>query len=220
MIQPVELPAGWELPTAVPPPPLHPTSMPMAAPASAPYRSRTAAMPSPGGPPPMMPPMPPMPPAAPPMSGAPAGAPADGVEDHRQVGGGVSARRRRRARPGAARPGLRPPAGPAAAQPSVEAERRRADSAELRELAAGEARRLRDAADRPDFERRELLEDLGSRLAVLGIGVLRALAERLTPAAIAARPLEELWREVLAELDAVAGAGPSRPPPAGAFWKR
>ena len=70
---------------------------------------------------------------------------------------------------------------PAAAQPSVEAERRRADTAELRELATGEARRLRDATDRPDYERRELLEDLGSRLAVLGIGVLRALAERLTP---------------------------------------
>ncbi|GAB3857586.1 serine/threonine-protein kinase [Dactylosporangium cerinum] len=192
VVQPVDLPAGWELPTAVPPPPLHPTAMPMAAPASAPYRSRSAAMPSPGGPPPMPPMMPPMPP----MSGA----------------GGLARSLRGR---GSVRP-----QAPAAAQPSVEAERRRADTAELRELAASEARRLREAQDRPDFERRELLEDLGSRLAVLGIGVLRILAERLTPAAIAARPLEELWREVLTELDAVAGDRPEPPATRGAFWKR
>ena len=214
------MPAGWELPTAVPPPPLHPTAMPMAAPASAPYRSRSAAMPSPGGPPPMMPPMPRMTPPPPPMFGAPAGAPAEDVE--------VSSRKSVRARPDGGgglgralrgRGSVRPQA-PAAAQPSVEAERRRADSAELRDLAAAEARRLRDAEDRPDFERRELLEDLGSRLAVLGIGVLRLLAERLTPAAIAARPLEELWGEVLTELDAVAGNRPEPPATRRAFWKR
>ena len=170
----------------------------------------------------MMPPMPPMTPPPPPMSGAPR----DHRAGHRRAGprkSGVAcpagSRRGRAARSLRGRGSVRPQV-PAAAQPSVEAERQRADSAELRELAAGEARRLRDAADRPDYERRELLEDLGSRLAVLGIGVLRALAERLTPAAIAARPLEELWREVLAALDAVAGDEPEPPAARAAFWKR
>ncbi|MFC4042775.1 VIT domain-containing protein [Dactylosporangium siamense] len=224
VVQPVDLPAGWELPTAVPPPPLHPTAMPMAPPASAPYRSRSAAMPSPGGPPPMMPPMPQMTPPPPPMSGAPAGAPARDMTEREEVSSRTSVPVRPGSGGGVARllRGRGPvrPQAPAAAQPSVEAERRRADTAELRELAAGEARRLREAQDRPDFERRELLEDLGSRLAVLGIGVLRTLAERLTPAAIAARPLEELWREVLTELDAVAGDQPEPPATRGAFWKR
>jgi Ca-activated chloride channel family protein len=181
-----------------------------------------------------MPPMPPMAPPKPPMSAAPVGAPAAtpaqdtadgddevvvfkrsvGVRRFEQSGGGGLVRSLR------GRGSVRPQPSPAG-QPSVEAERLRAETAELRELAAGEARRLRDAADRPDFERRELLEDLGSRLAVLGIGVLRALAERLTPTAIAARPLQALWQEVVAELDGVAGAAPE-PPPAtrGAFWKR
>lgn len=222
VVQPVDLPAGWEPPVAVPRPPLHPTSMPYAAPAASPMYSRTAAMPAPGGPPPMMPPMPSAPPPAPPMMPPPgpmSGAPVTGAPQpqRRSVGsvfgrpgGGGSARTLRGK---AARPQV------PVEQPSVEAERQRAGSEELRELAASEARRLREAEDRPDFERRELLEDLGSRLAVLGIGVLRALAERLTPAAIAARPLAELWREVLAELDAVAGGGQ---PPAtrGTFWKR
>lgn len=215
VVQPVDMPAGWELPTAVPPPPLHPTSMPMAAPASAPYRSRTDAMPAPGGPPPMMPPMPPMTPPPPPMSGAPA----TSAPQRKSAGGSVFARPGGVGRALRSRGSVRPQVHEAA-EPSIEAERQRADSADLRELAAGEARRLRDAAGLPDVERRELLEDLGSRLAVLGIGVLRVLAERLTPAAIAARPLEELWREVLAELDAVAGTGAEQPTTRGAFWKR
>lgn len=205
VVQPVDMPAGWELPTAVPPPPLHPTSMPYAAPLRR-STAMPASMPAPGGPPPM----PPMVPPPPPMSGAP-------VTNRTSTGGVFGGGGVGRALRG--RGSVRPQA-PAAAQPSVEAEQRRADSADLRELASGEARRLRDAAGLPDFERRELLEDLGSRLAVLGIGVLRALAERLTPAAIAARPLEELWREVLAELDAVAGGTPERPAGRGAFWKR
>jgi Ca-activated chloride channel family protein len=217
VVQPVEMPAGWELPTAVPPPPLHPTMVPMAAPASAPFFSRPAAMPAPGGPPPMMPPMPPSSPPRPPMSGAPVAPPAQDraapAPRPQSAGGGGLARVMR------GRGSVRPQA-PEAAQSSVEAERKRAGSAELQELAAGEARRLRDAADLPEFERRELLEDLGSRLAVLGIGVLRALAERLTPAAIAARPLAELWQEVLAELDKVAGTAPERGATRGAFWKR
>jgi Ca-activated chloride channel family protein len=220
VLQPVDVPAGWELPTVVPPPPLHPTSRPYGAPAGSPLRSRAAAMPAAGGPPPapsMMPPMPPMAPAPmapPPVSGAPASQRKAAGGGFRGGPGGPGVGRVLRGR-GSVRSQLPP------AEASVEAERQGADSAELRELAAGEARRLRDAADLPEFERRELLEDLGSRLAVLGIGVLRVLAEKLTPAAIAARRLPELWREVLEQLDAVAAGGDATPPATrGAFWKR
>ncbi|MEV0564717.1 VIT domain-containing protein [Dactylosporangium sp. NPDC050588] len=212
VVQPVESPAGWELPTAVPPPPLHPTAMSYAS--AAPDLARAVAMPAPapGGPPPM-------PPMAPPP------APGGTVQRKTATGGGsVFARpaggvaRALRGR-GSVRPQAPASAQPAA-QPSVEAERQRADSAELRQLAAEEARRLRAAADRPDFERRELLEDLGSRLAVLGIGVLRLLADRLTPEAIASQPLDELWQQVLEELDKVSGDHPDPPKSRGAFWKR
>jgi hypothetical protein len=47
---------------------------------------------------------------------------------------------------------------------------------------------------------------------------LRALAEALTPAAIAARPFAQLWQFVLEELDKAAGGGPK--PSRAAFWKR
>ncbi|WP_432836995.1 VIT domain-containing protein [Dactylosporangium sp. CA-092794] len=91
--------------------------------------------------------------------------------------------------------------------------------ADIRELAAQEAARLRAAEDRNEFERRELLEDLGSRLAALAMPQLQPLAEALKPAAIAARPLDELWRFVLEELDKATGRQPN-PPARGAFWKR
>ncbi|MET7418388.1 VIT domain-containing protein [Dactylosporangium sp. NPDC005555] len=215
VVQPVDSPAGWELPTTVPPPPLHPTSMPFAVAAAAPDLSRAANMPAPGAAPPMPAPMMPPPPS---VGGAPAPQrkAAGGSVFGRPGGGGVARSLRSR---GSVRP--QPPASAQpSVQPSVEAEQLRADSAELRTLAAEEARRLRDAADRPDFERRELLEDLGSRLAVLGIGALRVLADRLTPAAIASQPLDTLWQDVLSELDKLAGDQPGPTKSRGAFWKR
>jgi Ca-activated chloride channel family protein len=207
VVQPVDAPAGWELPTAVPPPPLHPTAYPVS---GAPDLARAITMPAPA--PGSAPPPPPMQaPMMPPVSGSAPSRKSSSSVFARPAGGVARALRGR----GSVRP-----QAPAPASPSMEAERGRADSADLRELAAGEAKRLREAQHLPDFERRELLEDLGSRLAVLGIGVLRLLADRLTPAAIAGQPLEELWTYVLQELDKVAGDQPGPAGSRGAFWKR
>jgi Ca-activated chloride channel family protein len=92
---------------------------------------------------------------------------------------------------------------------------------DVRDLAAQEAARLREAADRPDYERRELLEDLGSRLAALGVDALRELAELLRPEEIARRPLADLWDHAIRVLEAFAGrtTGPD-PERRSAFWKR
>jgi Ca-activated chloride channel family protein len=93
----------------------------------------------------------------------------------------------------------------------------------LTALATREAQRLRALAARPEYERREALEDLGSRLAVLaGRGPLRELAEALRPEAIRARPFEQLWAYALEVLDAVAGGapGPGQPGRGSSFWRR
>jgi Ca-activated chloride channel family protein len=92
-----------------------------------------------------------------------------------------------------------------------------------RELAAIEAQRLRAATGRPDYERRELLADLASRLAALishlaSLGIpeaayapLRRLVERLH----AGGDLESLWAEALRILDTFAATvGVAAPAPA------
>ncbi|MEV8515651.1 VIT domain-containing protein [Dactylosporangium sp. NPDC051484] len=183
--QPVESPAGWRMPTPLPPPPLHPTAA---------YTLTSAALPpAPGGP--ARPAMPMAMPAPQPYGGG-------ATLSRKSVGRGSSR--------------MMMPPMPAMAR--AQAEEERATAVDVRELAAQEATRLREAESRPEYERRELLEDLGSRLAALGLTQLRALAEALTPRAIAARPFAELWQFVLEELDKAAGAAskPSR----GAFWKR
>ncbi|WP_232074939.1 hypothetical protein [Phytohabitans suffuscus] len=99
----------------------------------------------------------------------------------------------------------------------------RAALSTLATLAAREAQRLRDLAGRPEYERREALEDLGSRLAALaGDGPLRELAEALRPEAIGGRPFEELWAYVLEVLDATAAGapGPGQPDRRSSFWRR
>jgi Ca-activated chloride channel homolog len=111
-------------------------------------------------------------------------------------------------------PNLPPaPAGPVPVTPPE-------PQVDIRDLMAREARRLREAADRPDDERRELLEDLGSRLTALDLPALRPLAEALRPDEIARRDLDELWQQVLKALDQYAGG--STPPASrrSAFWKR
>ncbi len=86
---------------------------------------------------------------------------------------------------------------------------------------AREALRLREAAGRPDYERRELLEDLGTRLAALEVDALRELAEALRPEEIAKRNLDDLWDHVLRKLDAFAGRSAQPDAPRrSAFWKR
>ncbi|GGM60222.1 VIT domain-containing protein [Dactylosporangium sucinum] len=193
--QPVETPAGWELPTAVPPPLMQPMR---AASMAAPFASAPASMPLAAGPPPA-------PSAAPYPTAAPRPFPPG-------AGGGGMARKLRGR--GSAR-AMRPVPAPAHPQ----AEQARAQVVEVRELAAQEAARLREAADAPEWERRELLEDLRTRLAALALVQLEPLVDALNPAALATRPLAELWQLALDLLDKAAG----NPPPAaprGAFWKR
>jgi Ca-activated chloride channel homolog len=95
--------------------------------------------------------------------------------------------------------------------------------ADARRLAAVEAQRLRDAADRPAFERRDVLDDLASRLRVLldGLtgdeyGPLRDLLPRLT----ADSDLDGRWSDALATLTAFAGDEAPRPAARKPFWKR
>jgi Ca-activated chloride channel family protein len=103
----------------------------------------------------------------------------------------------------------------------------------VREIAAVEARRLREAERLPEYERRELLADLASRLNALinhlaSLGVpeaayapLRRLVERIN----AGGNLDLLWAETLRVLDAFAASVTVlAPAPEGdrrrTFWKR
>jgi Ca-activated chloride channel family protein len=106
-----------------------------------------------------------------------------------------------------------------------------AELVSVRELAAVEVRRLRSAGAMPEYERREMLADLASRLtAVLshlasrGIpesayAPLRALVERLN----AGGDLEALWIEALRVLDTTAAQVSVRAAERDrrrTFWKR
>lgn len=173
---------------------------------------------------------PPAPPAAP---GAPSLMSFDGTAES-QAGAGPAVGGRRTgafstfAAP-RARTMLSKVAGSAGAPPSVD---------EMRVLAATEAQRLRDAAGLPVWERRELLDDLASRLDVL-IGsatdeAFRPLIDLLARLR-ADTPVDERWEGALQTLTAFAGpatppgpgaeptppaAGPGQVPTRKAFWKR
>ncbi|HEV7899857.1 MAG TPA: VIT domain-containing protein [Planosporangium sp.] len=102
----------------------------------------------------------------------------------------------------------------------------------LREVAAVEARRLRESAGRPGYERRELLADLASRLTALvgqpvspGVPDEYLSLRRLAASLDAGGDLEALWAEALRVLEAFAGGGSEAAPPADpdrrrTFWKR
>jgi Ca-activated chloride channel family protein len=146
------------------------------------------------------------------MAGAAAPVPA---MKRSRVGGGAGAARE--SAPAA------PPPAPTAAGAAGTADAPPAD--ELVVLAVGEALRLRGLAGRPDHERREALEDLGSRLRALAAGgPLRELAEALSPDAVRSLPLDDLWKHVLDVLDAVASGSPVPPAPGPdrrrSFWRR
>ncbi|MBU2669379.1 VWA domain-containing protein [Actinoplanes bogorensis] len=88
---------------------------------------------------------------------------------------------------------------------------------EVRALAATEAQRLRDAADRPGWERRDLLDDLASRLEVLvgatvdeAFGPLKELVTELRSNA----SVDDRWTIAIDVLTAFAGGAAS--PGAGA----
>ncbi|AEV83885.1 trypsin [Actinoplanes sp. SE50] len=94
--------------------------------------------------------------------------------------------------------------------------------ADIRQLATVEAGRLRDAADHPDYERRDLLDDLASRLTVLltplsgdDFGPLQALITLLNGNA----PLAEKWSTALRVLTEF-GAPTSPKRATKPFWKR
>jgi Ca-activated chloride channel family protein len=89
---------------------------------------------------------------------------------------------------------------------------------DISEVLAVEARRLAEAADRPAYERRDLLADLASRLEVLLDGQTDAAYEpvrELVATLNGDGTVDEKWaaaREVLA----VFGGKPEHKP----FWKR
>ena len=103
----------------------------------------------------------------------------------------------------------------------------------VRELAASEAERLRAAAQAPEYERRELLADLGTRLEALtrDLGAtaeataVRDLTSELTDdhlAGLSGDTLAQLWDRVLQILDHLAAETPEggKGDTTGAFWKR
>ncbi|BCY07853.1 VIT domain-containing protein [Actinoplanes sp. L3-i22] len=93
---------------------------------------------------------------------------------------------------------------------------------DVRALATVEAERLREAAGRPDYERRDLLEDLASRLTVLltpltgdEVEPLHGLVTLLGGDA----PLDEKWSAALQVLTAF-GTATSPKAETKPFWKR
>jgi Ca-activated chloride channel family protein len=103
-------------------------------------------------------------------------------------------------------------------------------STTVRALAAQEAARLRAAADAPDYEKREMLADLGTRLEALlrqagDVADLRHLVLVLSEEhlhGLSPQELAQVWDRALAVLDALAAdTAPGRTAPKPkAFWKR
>ncbi len=119
---------------------------------------------------------------------------------------------------------------PEAAQPAEEAQDELADA---RVQAAEEAKRLRAANDAPEYERRELLADLGTRLDALVrhlaghpdnaklLAPLRDLVAELEadrPLSVPADVFEELWTRALRLLDDLAAGSPRKG--VREFWKK
>jgi len=203
VVQPVESPSGWDMYGGAEVATGHAVFMKQSAVAPVGMPPSAAPMAAP-----MMPPPAPMP-GQPPMPARPMPFTADMAAG---AGAGRSMMRLPRGRTSARMPR---PVTPEVKVPE--------SGIDLGELIAREVRRMREAAGRPAYERRELLEDLGSRLAALGDKVLLGLADELKPDAIARRPLEELWQHVLRTLESFGkpAATSSPPPPVrSAFWKR
>nr|WP_221381348.1 VIT domain-containing protein [Actinoplanes polyasparticus] len=204
--QPVELPDGWEAPGAVAP---------------AMMRLAAAASPAP-------PPLPSGPPSFAPASadeslaaGGFAGAPAPASGYVNRVG-----------TPRSRRPGI-------AATPAFRTGKAMAANAlsldDVRALAATEAQRLRDATAQPEWQQRELLDDLASRLHVL-IGAQTDPAytplQELVTSLRSDAPATERWATALKVLTSFAGTtdtassstetpgSPPSSPDRKSFWKR
>ncbi|GII24315.1 VIT domain-containing protein [Planosporangium mesophilum] len=129
-----------------------------------------------------------------------------------------------RRQPGGVLPDLRAAVAAAAGAPWHAGSTAGVDLRSLREVAAVEARRLRESAQRPEYERRELLADLASRLTVLVGGRTEAEYEplrRLAEALDGGGDLAAMWAEALRVLDAFAAGTPAvEPDRSRTFWKR
>ncbi|MEV4348819.1 VIT domain-containing protein [Actinoplanes sp. NPDC049596] len=206
--QPVELPQGWEAPGDVAPAMLHMASASFAAPPMPP------SAPTPGGPALLG-----FDGAAETSAGGGAGAVLGGAPSGRRAGSFANF-----AAPRARTAVSKLAGGMAGTAPSLD---------EMRALAATEAQRLRDAAGLPVWERRDLLDDLGSRLDVLvgsaGDDAYQPLRDLVTQLRGDAS-VDEKWEAALQALTSFAGPEPTStpdaptPPPAAperkAFWKR
>jgi Ca-activated chloride channel family protein len=189
VVQPVELPSGWEPPVAAAPMMLAASAVP-APPTYAPAATQ------------------PMERFSAPLTAGPGRArgPRSGrslVDRLRRRDDGASTRTGGGALPAEAAP------EPIAAAPISDA---------VREVAAREARRLRAAAGAPEYERRELLADLGTRLDALtaelpggsAVVAVRSLVAALAEdrlAEVSGAELAQLWDRALAVLDTLAAGG-------------
>jgi Ca-activated chloride channel family protein len=245
VVQPVDLPSGWEPQAPRPAMPMHVSLASAAAPlafnapvggyGSAAPTSVGGAMPYPSAPPSVSSSAP-YPDAAPPGA-APQIQPAPNVKRRKESSeerrtGGLRGFGRRRSGPSPSDSAIAPE------PPSFEImeEAGYAVGAETVALLVREAERLRAGVDRPDYERVEMLEDLGSRLAALNEPGLRDLVEWLSPERLRQHSLAESWAHTLAVLDALTSGAPTpttpggrpaasggaapTPPTRAAFWKR
>lgn len=91
------------------------------------------------------------------------------------------------------------------------------DTTLIREQAATEARLLRESAAEPVYRRRDLLDDLVSRLEALlrHVGSHDILVELIAGLRDERKPLDDRWSKALALLDELAAEPKPR-----AFWKR
>ncbi|GAA2890642.1 hypothetical protein GCM10010517_54930 [Streptosporangium fragile] len=196
VIQPVELPSGWESPIVAAAPMMMAASAYGGAPAQMP-----AHIPRPA---PARPPV--APPAGPPGLAPPGSVPAFGASGagpgmaQEAAAGGFDDRARMLPRSAPVAPPLRQ--GTPKEPP--------------REQLAEELARLRAAASLPDAERLLMLRDLGSRLAALAVHLgghaeLEALARELQGGG----DVETLWRRAVEGLEALVRPAKRRP-----FWKR
>jgi Ca-activated chloride channel family protein len=195
VVQPVELPAGWDMPVSAPAMMQVGMARTFAAAMSAPMRAAD------------------LPDEA--LYAAPGRARGMSRKSKRSL--------KERLRGGTAMP---------APHEELEAEAAAPPSVGVRELAASEARRLRAAGAAPEYERRELLADLGTRLEALARELggsteatsVRDLATDLTDehlAGLTGDALTELWDRVLALLDRLSGPAPGGAgATSAAFWKR
>ena len=159
--------------------------------------------------------VPPMPPSAPAPGGPPRFAPA-----RAEAGGAARSRGPQTfaAVSAVMRGGIA--TGPGGGAPTID---------QLREIAAVEARRLREAAERPAYERRDLLDDLASRLEVLlgpASGAEFAPLRDLVTLLKGDGTLDDKWTAALTALTAFGGDTPAAEtkapdePSRKAFWKR